>query len=185
MAGERFGDVVARKGVPLDERADPRAYHAGGLPTPPGMAPATVQYYPPWIQPPDVYQDFNLQTPLATAVAAGTSIQPASVQYQTPNAYRGVIREVSLFIDAPNPTLDVTFILLIAGAPVPGWSRSSFARTATNISIDFDSHIRFREGQLVSWNIVNNSGVSWTVGVRFSGWIYPSSEETRIMGRLT
>ncbi len=183
-AGDRF-DVVGRRGVPLDERGDPRAYHAGGLATPPGMAPATISYRPPWIEPPDIFSDFNQQTPNGLAVAAGTIITPASVQLQTPPSYRGVIREISIFIDAPNPTLDVNFILLVAGAPVPGWNRSSFARTATNISIDFDSHVRFREGQLVSWQIVNNSGVSWTVGIRFSGWVYPSSEETRIMGRLT
>lgn len=176
---------VRRKGTPLDERSDPRTYRAQSAPSS-GIAPATVQYYPPWIKRPDTYQDFYFRTNIGTSVGAGATISPAEVQFNIAAAQRGVIDSVTLFVNAPDVTLDVNWILLFNSIAVPGWTRGSFARVATNLSISYNEQaIRIREGTSVAWSIVNNTAVSWTVGVEMTGWFYPSSEETRILGRLT
>lgn len=179
-------DVTARTGVPFDEDWSKQRNYRAPHDQPPGVAPLTIQYYPPWIKRPDVYQDFYFRTAIGTAVPALSTISPPEVQLQTIVGQRGVISAVTIFVDAPNNTLDVTWILKFNTDPVPGWSIGSFARAATNLSIAYNEQaIRIREGQLVSWSIVNNTAVSWTVGVEYSGWTYPASEEMRIMGKLT
>ena len=133
-----------------------------------------------------MYQDFYYRTVIGTSVGAGAFIEPPEVVLNVGAGQRGVIASVTIFVDAPNNTLDVDWILLNNNIPVPGWTRGSFARVATNLSIAYNEQaIRIREGTVNNWRILNRSVVAWTVGVEYEGWLYPSSEETRIMGRLS
>lgn len=183
MGQQRIFNPTAR-GVPLDERfveefKPPR-------PAPQGIAPPTVQYYPPWISRPDVFQDFYFRTPIGTAVPAASSISPASVSFTTQAGQKAVITSVTIFVDNPDATLDVDWTLTFNSVPVPGWTRGSFARLATNLSISWDQQaVRIPEGTVVGWTITNRSATPWTVGVEFDGWFYPTSEEVRILGHAT
>lgn len=182
----RSFNPTRRETGPLDV-VSPESYHEARS-SPPGIAPPTVQYYPPWIARPDVYQDFYFRTPLGTAVPPGpnTQIQPPSVVFTTAGAQRGVITSVTIFVDSPDPTTDLQWILTFSGTPVPGWTRGVFPRLAQSISVSWDQQaVRIRENTVVGWTIVNNSAAGWTVGVEFDGWLYPSSEEMRILGHLT
>lgn len=129
----------------------------------------TLQKFPPWLYKPESGQDYTTNETGTLAAAVGATLALAA--FQIPANTKGVIRLFTLFVDAPNLTIDVDWIVRINRAPVPGWTFTTFPRVANNLSIDFEGVVYVPEGALIDVLVRNNAATGpWTVGAQLSGW---------------
>lgn len=159
---------------------------------------ATRTIFPPWLYPLKAGNDFYITRVITAAgpppvtgksavLAAGAGSLVESQAFIVPTNMKGVVRIVSIFINAPTlvPPIDVDWILRINGAPVQGWTFTTFPRAATNLSSDFGGIVRLPSDSVVDVAIVNNNANGpWTVGAQFGGWYYSTEEAKRLYGEL-
>lgn len=190
---------------PSDVQAS-RAARGQSVATPPApdhdpdkSAVLTRVVFPPWLYPLASGNDFfkvnvfttpNVQTGALAKVAvlpAGANQTIFSEPVVIPDGMKGVVRVVSIFVDAPTavPAIDVNYVLRINGGPVQGWTFATFPRTAANLSIDFGGVVRLPQAAVVDVAIINNNANGpWTVGVQVGGWYYSVREATRLYGDI-
>lgn len=146
------------------------------------------QVFPPWLYPLPQGNDFYIftivgaKTAVLPAVAGSNVISDALV---IPPEAAGAVRVMSIFVDAPTVLVNVDWILRINGAPVPGWTFTTFPRVANNISIDFTGLVRIPLGAVVDVQIVNRTAAGpWTVGTQFGGWYWSQRAGSSLYGDL-
>lgn len=146
------------------------------------------QVFPPWLYPLPQGNDFYIFTiggAKTALLAAGAGQSVTSDALVIPPEAAGALRVMSIFIDAPTVLVNVDWILRINGAPVPGWTFTTFPRVANNISIDFTGLVRIPTGTVVDVQIVNRSAAGpWTVGVQFGGWYWSQRAGSALYGDL-
>ena len=168
--------------VPMDVRAQNDQRVLG--PPPPGAGgPAGAQdipvftVFPPWLWKPPSGQDFTSNEQGILAAGAGSQLIVPAVVF--PQQQVGVLRLMTIFVDAPLVTIDVSWILRINGGPVPGWTFKTFRRAATNLSIDFTGRVDIPQGSTVDVLIRNNNAAGpWDVGAQTSGWSWSTRVTT-------
>lgn len=153
-----------------------------------GNSVAMRQIFPPWLYPMEQGNDFNIVTiggakvaVLAAAVGATLTSDPLRLT----DSDEGVVRLMTIFVDAPTTAIDVNWTLRINGAPVPGWTVTTFPRNANNLSIDTEGVVRLPAGALVDVLIENRAATGpWTVGVQIGGWYYSQRAAQDFYGDL-
>lgn len=148
----------------------------------------TRTVFPPWLYPLPQGNDFTVRTiggAKTAALPAGAGQSIVSDSIQLPPETDGVVRLMSIFVDAPSALLDVDWILRINDAPVQGYDLGTFPRVATNISIDFTGVVRVATSSRVDVLIQNNNANGpWTVGVVFSGWYWSKQAAMDLYGGI-
>ncbi|MCP4902919.1 MAG: hypothetical protein GY906_38645 [bacterium] len=135
---------------------------------------ATFQKFPPWLFKPPSGQDFlELADGLALPAIIGAQVQGPIIRL--PSQYIGRFAAATIFVDAPTTALLIDFVLRINGAPVPGWTMQTFARAATNLSIDFEGRVDMPQSAVMDIVIINRAAVAFTVGAQITGWSWPAT----------
>lgn len=159
----------------------------GRFPDPKGVIPRAAQVPPFWqIKPPEGI-DFYTKVGGTLAAGAGSTVELLpSPQLRILPDYSGVVAGVTIFVDTPTSSLDVTFQLLNNGAPVQGWDQlEPFAVGANAILIPFPGTLQVPGGSNFSIRVINNSAAGpWTVGASITGWSWPKIAEDIAFGRL-
>jgi len=190
--GERLGPVVPWDELPLDQRFGGSArVSAPGrtAPPPPVEELRPVAAIPPFysVKPPSGVDFYFNVGPVVLAAGVGSSVVIAPATPLVVQAlYEGIIAFVTIFLDAPNTTTDVTFTLRFNGGPVQGADAlRSFPRTANNLSITFPFNIVAPGSSTIDVLATNNSAFAWNVGAEVGGWQYPESLRRRVFGAET
>lgn len=143
---------------------------------------------PPWyVEPLASSNQFNLTANTASlAAVAGQTVFLTGADLTVAAYNVGVIRGVTIFIDAPTALTVVQFALLVNGQAPAGFDRlQSFPRVATNISIGFDAQIRLTQGDVITLRATNVTAAGpWTVGMSYNGWTTPTRDIERIFGDI-
>lgn len=173
-------DQVARGFIPSAEVREGGAVNKGGVQS------RTAVVYPFWDRPPASATDFFIQ-PLPFSLPAGPSAAPVLIpgaSFQLPAQNEGVVRSVSIFVDAPTTALNVVWSLRINGQPVAGADAlTTFPRSASNLSITFEYFKQVPVGALIELVVSNRSAAGpWTVGGNFAGWSWPMADRIRVFG---
>lgn len=159
-----------------------------GRPTQADISPPSRQIFPPWLYPMPQGNDFFVTTiggAKSAVLAAGIGATLRTDVFTLPGESAGVVRFVSIFVNAPTLLIDVNWILLINGSPVPGWNLTTYPRVAQNLSIDFEGVIRVPVGADISILIQNNAASGpWTVGAQFSGWYWSKRSADELYGGI-
>lgn len=176
------------RGRPLDVQGRPIPSRTRELQdTGPDALPTelSLQVPPPWQFPPPGAREFFTQATGVLAAGAGQVLDLADLSLNAPDRYKGVIRTVGIFIDAPLATFDITWIVLVNGAPYSGWDTlTTFPRAANSLSVDLEGVIRLPQNAQSTIRIRNNNAVGpWTVGANYSGWWWPLQYELAVYGR--
>jgi hypothetical protein len=167
----RRGGVAGPAGAPISPRNLP--------------APAPVAAIPPyWLEKPRVGVDAYFRATGALAAVAGAAIEFGAGQFVLPATNWGVVSFVTIFVDAPALNINVTWALLVNGAPVPGWDQlGTFPRVAANLSIVYPGTVHLPLGARVTVRVTNNAATGpWTVGAETSGWHWPKISEDQAFG---
>ncbi len=180
-----WGEGRANYGPP-----PPETLPGGG---PIGAVPS-VQIHPVWeFNPTNAYQFYLNQTSSQQTVVAaklpavkGASLLLPGLVYKPPDFMSSVLRLVSIFVDAPDATLNVSWVVRLNQAPYPGFTFTTFPRLAANLSIDFDVLLRdIPQNTTIDMIIMNNANTGpWTVGGALSGWSYTKQDEIRLYGAM-
>lgn len=127
---------------------------------------------------------FNQTGVLAAAI--GASVTFGAGLFELPPANVGVIGYLTIFVDAPNTTINVIWTLLLNGAPIPGWERiTTFPRTANNLSIVYPGTVQIPQRSVVTVRVTNQAATGpWTVGAEVGGWHWPLIDELQTFGKV-
>jgi len=164
-------------------RQGPTYLPGGGvIPAPPMRMPVVQPYYE--IKPPSGLDFYFNEVGVLAAGAGSILVVPAAGPIQLNTMYEGVIKSVTIFVDAPTALLDVDFGLRVAGSLIPGWDRlRSFPRAANNLSIGFGGTVQIPAGVAIDVLITNRSAAGpWTVGAEVTGWSWPMADRRRVFG---
>jgi hypothetical protein len=123
----------------------------------------------------------------ALAAVIGASVEFGAGLFVLPAANVGVIAYLTIFVDAPNTTINVIWTLLLNGAPIPGWDRiTTFPRVANNLSIVYPATIQIPQGATITARVTNQAATGpWTVGAEVGGWHWPLIDEIQTFGKAT
>jgi hypothetical protein len=163
------------------------ANNPGRFPSPKGIIPRAAQVPPFWQFKPPEGIDFFFRTAGTLAAGAGsTLILAPTPRFRILPDYSGVIAGVSIFVDTPLTTLDITFTLRWNGGPVQGWDQlEAFPVAANAIIIPFPGNLQVPGGTDVDVLVTNNSAAGpWTVGATVTGWQWARINEDIAFGRL-
>jgi hypothetical protein len=152
---------------------------------------------PPWyVEPIPTARNFFTYTRPFVVVPAGvgSSVVVVPTQsgvagtggaFQIPPSNVGVLKVVSIFVDAPTVNTDLTFIFRQAQAPIPGLEEIGFApRAAANAQFNAPGTYFLNEGVLVDCLIRNNNAFGpWNVSVTISGWFNAPEDVYRFTGQ--
>lgn len=127
---------------------------------------------------------FN-QTGVLAAVA-GAAVEFGAGLFVLPSANVGVIGFLTIFVDAPNTTINVIWTLLLNGAPIPGWERiTTFPRVANNLSIVYPGTVQIPKRAAITVRVTNQAATGpWTVGAEVGGWHWPEVDELQTFGKV-
>lgn len=157
-----------------------------GHPGPGTEAPLVRNVYPPWVYKLPMSDDFNENNfTTVLAAVAGTVVKP--VAFQTAPTFIGYVQIFGIYVLSPLATTDITFALLINGAPVQGWDNVRLPPGAANFFVQnfSDLQVPIPNRGLVEVSVTNNAATGpWTVGAKVAGWTHPETEERRIYGSL-
>lgn len=159
----------------------------GRFPNPKGEIPRAAQVPPFWqIKPPSGIDFFTKMNGVLAAGAGSTlTLTPSPLLRVLPD-YKGVVAGVTIFIDTPLATLDITFALRNNAAPVQGWDQlEPFAVAANALIIPFPGTLQIPGNSQLDVLVTNNAASGpWNVGASISGWSWPSIDEDITFGRL-
>jgi len=159
----------------------------GRFPDPKGEIARTAQVPPYWqLKPPEGIDFFAKMTgTLAAGAGSILVLAPSPVLRILPD-YKGVVAGVTIFINAPLATLDITFSLRINAAPVQGWDQlESFATAANALIIPFPGTLQINGGSQLDVLVTNNSAAGpWDVGANIAGWSWARINEDIAFGRI-
>lgn len=173
------------KNMPTDMRQ--WAGNRGRFPDPLGAIPRAAQVPPFWqIKPPEGIDFFAKMNGVLAAGAGQTLTLTPSPLLRVLNDYSGVVAGVTIFIDTPLTTLNLTFALRINAAPVQGWDKlEPFAVAANALIIPFPGTLQIPGNTQLDVLVTNNSAAGpWTVGASITGWSWPKIAEDIAFGRL-
>jgi hypothetical protein len=154
----------------------------GARPIPPGEAPATRVIFPPWVYKLPQSVDFNFND-FVVALGPNATVQPASLRFQLPTSQVGWIQALRWFMQASTTATDVTFILRINGAPVPGYTQANPPMAAAGILLsESEIQVPIPDSGVVSVSIRNNNANPQVVGAQIKGWYHPGSAEDYYWG---
>lgn len=164
--------------TPHDERwarpsqyAQQQAQDAAAVAAQPPAAPVM---FPPHLYPPDDATEFTLTAVVALAGPANEVQAPAEVELTTNEGELGVVRVITLFIDAPVAATDVRFRFRLDGKGVEGYEDLRIpGRAASSIERTIDAAIRLKPNSKLSVLIANIDGAARRAAVTISGWTYP------------
>lgn len=182
---DAFDDTDGRLPAPKDivGWAVERQYQekAGSIPRQASIPPFW-QFKPP--------SGLDLFTEFRGTVAAGagsSSVLPLSAglrPWTILSAYNGVMSSFALFVDTPLATLDITFVVLANGAPIPGWDQlRPFPVGANAIIQPINGTLQLPENTTLTVLVKNNAASGpWTVGAQVAGWMWPRIDEQQTFG---
>lgn len=167
--------------------------HAGGIPTAPmpGFAPDTQravslsgQVPPFWQFKPTGGTDLSGQSRGVVSAGAGSSVILIPVpDWRIIPGYNGVLAALAIGVSAPTAALDIRYVLLRNGAPVPGWTFTLPPYPATGIMQTFTGPLQLEENTVLTVQVLNNgAGGPWDVQADLSGWMWPRSLEQSVFG---
>lgn len=159
----------------------------GRFPDPKGVIPRAAQVPPFWqFKPPEGIDFFAKMTGTLAAGAGSILVLTPSPLLRILPDYAGVVAGVTIFVNAPLATLDITFSLRNNGGPVQGWDQlEPFATAANAIIIPFPGTLQIPGGSQLDVLVTNNSAAGpWDVGANIAGWSWSRVVEDIAFGRL-
>jgi len=173
------------KNTPVDMRQ--WSGNAGRFPDPKGIIPQSAQIPPFYQIRPPTGVDFFFKRMGVLAAGAGSTLilVPSNRPLKILPDYKANIAGVTIMVDAPLATLDITFTLRWNGGPVEGWDKLEPFPTAANaLIIPFPGTLQTPGNTLIDVLVTNNSAAGpWTVGASVAGWQWPRIDEDIAFGR--
>lgn len=155
--------------VPYDLKPGPGA--AGQI------LPQRVEIYDPRQFPIPGSQNFNVSASKSTSsVQSGVDI---GLTFTIPNGNQGVLNAFNILVNNMLLTTNVTFYLLVNGAPVPGFGVSILPRVAPSVGNQFVPNVDVAPGSVITVSFTNTDGGSYQLGASVGGWFWPQN-----IGRL-
>lgn len=158
-AGGSAGAGAPEKATPMSEKA--------------GMS---RQIFPPWLYPLRQGNDFYIYSiggAKSASLAAGAGSTLTSDPFRLPKDTSAVVRVMSIFVNAPDLTINVEWTLRINKVAVQGWTFTTYPRIASNLSIEFGGVVRVPPNATIDVLITNKSAAGpWVVGTQFGGWYW-------------
>lgn len=162
------------------------AGNRGNFPDPKKAIPRAAQVPPFYQIRPPTAVDFFYKRMGTLAAGAGSTLvlAQASRALRILPDYKGVVAGVTIFVDAPLATLDITFALRLNGGTVEGWDKLEPFPTAANaIIIPFPGTLQIPGNSLIDVLVTNNAASGpWTVGASVAGWQWPRIDEDIAFG---
>ena len=122
---------------------------------------------------------FNPQGSIATA-AVQSNINITNATQVIPDNNLAVVSSVTIQITNMVATTNVTWTVLVNGAPVQGYNGISiFPRVAPFVGNTFDIPIRVCGPATIQVIFSNIDGGAYTVGAALSGWMWPVTSDQR------
>lgn len=204
VIGLDFSDYEAYQATAsMEHYPEPQADAQGG---PPNAVPS-VQVHPVWEFPTaSAFQYYINKTSSQSILGAGTklaagvgstlllpelvyapaAVSPAGALAVQPNNMFTVLRLVSIFLNNPDGTDNVSYVVRLNGAPVAGFTFNFFPRIAANESTDLSVVLRdIPQNTVLDMLFVNNAASGpWTVGGALSGWSYPLADQIAMYGNI-
>lgn len=175
-------DSVIRRSVPSDISGE---YTKPGRRDVAPPIPRHVPIYLPEIFPiPDAVEFNPSGSASSVGVETGTNITllPAIVNglLEMPDQNIGIIRGFTISISNMLTTTNVTWTLLVNGAPAGGYGAiKMFPRASAFVGNSFDTFIRVPDGGTVSVQFSNVDGGTYVIGASLSGWYWPIASGER------
>jgi hypothetical protein len=153
------------------------------------VLPKHVPIYMPEVYPIPDATEFNPQGSQATAAvetgqinltpATGVENVPTGI-IQLPRNNVGIIRGFSISITNMLTTTDLSWSLLINGAPAGGYGTLKlFPRASSFVGNSFDCFIRVPTGAQISVVYRNTDGGTYVIGASVSGWYWSEASGNR------
>lgn len=178
---------VANRLVPGGVRS--RARSVAGRPIQRGDGierPTSVAVFPPQYMRPPQAVDFNQSSVNSGVAGPTTTVTPAGLEFQLPDATVAVIKSLSLNVNNMTPTAEILFSILFNGSPVPGWNNlRPFPRNAASVSVAWGPEelaLPVPEGTEISMSIQVVDAGTYDVGADYHGWFYSVDIENRFSG---
>lgn len=127
----------------------------------------------PWLTPMPGAQQFNQEADVASAIVQTATF--AGLDINVPQGYRCRISSVSTYIDNMLTTTNVTWSVLVNGAPssVAGFQNlKMFPRAAPFVGNTFDAFLLISGPADITVQFSNNDGGTYIIGTALSGWIW-------------
>lgn len=183
---------------------DRRAWTAHGAPPPapdtsyvpgvvrPPIPPAakadttpTFVVFPWWTTSYSAAQDWSCKTILATAAANATTVlptTPGNFLYSVPANFSAVLKSLTLIVQAPTNTMNLSLTLLAGNAPIQGWvNRMIPPGSGSTLNITWnDIDVRLYQGTFFTASLTEGGGSNWTVSCEASGWQIMNQEIERV-----
>lgn len=139
--------------------------------------PNTLNYPPEIVRPPNS-RTVSLSVNTALAAAAGAIVTPAGFPLQLAKSEVGVIDQIDLLLNGIVLGSTVTWMLLVNGAPPPGFGAMTILGRdgAASVSKTYGPQLRITvpAGGVISVVITNGDGAAgYTAGVGVLGWAWP------------
>lgn len=147
-------------------------------------APFARIVYPPRIEKLLTSADFNVADyAMAVPAGVGSLVTSANLAFALPATQVGWLQQFFLYILGPLATTRLSFMVMINGGPVPGFTMINppgavnFLLITTN-----DMRVRLPQGSTVNVQITNLDGAAITAGGLLAGWYHPLADELRMYG---
>jgi hypothetical protein len=138
--------------------------------------------------------DFSLTALNFTAAAGATTTVPVGTAaapqftFTVPSGYIGVLRQVTMTVQSPVATMNLSLRLLLGNAPIQGWSNRPFPPLAlSGMAIGFNGIvIRMPQGSTLTAQFIEASSPasSFTCSLDANGWICPIASIRRLQQGL-
>lgn len=127
----------------------------------------------PWLTPMPGAQQFNQEADVASAIVQTATL--AGLDINVPQGYRCRVSSVSTYIDNMLITTNVTWSVLVNGAPAPvsGFQNlRMFPRSAPFVGNTFDAFLLISGPADITVQFTNGDGGTYQIGAALSGWIW-------------
>jgi len=138
---------------------------------PPGL-PQRINLYLPNERPIPGATLFNISGQQTTTLAQNNVLIPGAALELPTNALAR-IDNLTLFVQALQPTSQLTFDLLFNSRPVPGFTQLSIFPGLAALFVDpYDIFLDVPKNTLIQVRFTNTDGGSYLMGASFSGWFW-------------
>ena len=136
---------------------------------------AGVMSFPPHIYPPqEGYTEFFPRTASQTVTGPNTTVILTLPRFTLPTNSVGVIREMNFNVNSLLVTADITFTVLIDGAPRIGYDAIViFPRAAASVNKSLDpenTFLKLTDGAQIEIQVTVVDGGSYQLGADYRGW---------------
>lgn len=150
---------------------------------PSARAPFPALREAPWVTPPPGAINFLGQERATVTGAAGADTTQILAQLNTPDHYRGVIRELAYQVNDVVVSSNIQFALRFSQGKIPGATLDIFPKSASTDLIEFDpptTMFRLPMNALIDVLVTVRAGDigTYLVGAVYKGWWYPEEMDT-------